>query len=893
MRYEKKNRNQILSSFLLLAFIGAIIAIANFNKVSAQQTSDADKWITLLCAFNDGAHPTSPYSLEFGAGPTHPHGQLLDPSPHFQDMYDDPDVGLENYFAQNSFGRQLIDGDAVSSWQWLPHGRVDDSYPSGEDTYGYIHRDNGFREYRVDEFLNDCVAAHDNDVDFSDYDGINFFPSRTLLSDIGTYTPSPTATMDTTNEFMYTISAHRTQTNSLWLGISMGQVYGMTTSWVREGMDDTSYVSNNPYQNNWDVVSTTKNPCYQQSYFNQGDFGCMPQYSAAYQRAEMGWLTDQEIIEVEDGEIKEVIIGSASDPLDGRHKMIEVVNQADTNLPYTIELRSKTGLNNLGEFNFDRVLPPISNVEESSVVIHLGDALLDTDAIWDRQTIGYADTADEEARWTVNESYISEDEQVKITVLDIDDVDRTAKIRVCTGDKVSNCDAGASESSRWVVLLCAYNDHHHEGSPYLIESGDTFVPLNNGQSEIKPLSFYEPIISDPDVGMKSYFHKNSFGRINLDGSTVSDWEFVPHGRRNSNLPDSVGFGYVWNSFISGKKYNWFINDCMYSHDDKVDYTLYDGIVVLPSRNLLSIGLSSFTPTTTTEIDGNTYSTTTDNIGDKTFQVAIVGPVGHDDIALFGHEMGHTFGLYHSSVVTGFSDYGYGAYTNAWDVQSGYWHHKFQDVFTANELANYPLTDIYPSQAGLFHPDYGALPPYASTPYRYKAGWMTEDEIIIVEPNSVETITIGSASEPLDGFNKMIQVVHPSQQNWNYAIELRTRSNMDLDGAFNFDRSVPPYEVTNGSTVTTTNSVIVHLFATSAETGFPIGQPRLIDIDADYDEATRANLKADPADEEVRWTQGETFINEDNNVYFEVVSIDELARTTTIKVCTGNQVAGCQ
>jgi M6 family metalloprotease-like protein len=122
-----------------LRALDRIAAEPNASMTAASAT-EMKPYAMLLCSFPDNQYDTYPKSrYEAFLGPTR------------------PNVG--HYYTEASFGRLSLAGSAVFGWFTLPN------------PYLYYYP-NGGASLRLTEFLNDCVAAADATVDFTQYAGI-------------------------------------------------------------------------------------------------------------------------------------------------------------------------------------------------------------------------------------------------------------------------------------------------------------------------------------------------------------------------------------------------------------------------------------------------------------------------------------------------------------------------------------------------------------------------------------------------------------------------------------------------------------------------------------------------------------------------------------------------
>jgi len=175
-------------------------------------------------------------------------------------------------------------------------------------------------------------------------------------------------------------------------------------------------------------------------------------------------------------------------------------------------------------------------------------------------------------------------------------------------------------SQKWVTLLCRFADF-------------------SGVSP-QPLSYFE---DEMDL-MDEYWRETSYDEINLVGSVEQDWENLPQNRADYlDHPEThfVGHTLNWGEISA---------DCAAAHDANVNFPDFDGINFIFNRPL----------------DGYSWGGGVDlNIDGmvKSYDATWMSPGGWGNQDVLGQEMGHGFGLPHSS----------GPYTSTydskWDVQS--------------------------------------------------------------------------------------------------------------------------------------------------------------------------------------------------------------------------------
>ena len=174
------------------------------------------------------------------------------------------------------------------------------------------------------------------------------------------------------------------------------------------------------------------------------------------------------------------------------------------------------------------------------------------------------------------------------------------------------------------------------GAQPWISIGCKFADISE---EPQTLAYLQNMYKSDYPGLDHYWRELSYDNINLNGSNAVAWYTLPHPKTYYTNSDGS-----WNLGLTA-------NDCTQVADADIFFPNYSGI------NLMVNGEIGWAAWGTAG-----YPLTRDGVS-RTYPMTWFPPWGYWDIAVVEHEMGHGFGLPHSS-----GDYG-SVYDNQWDVMS--------------------------------------------------------------------------------------------------------------------------------------------------------------------------------------------------------------------------------
>ncbi|MDH5834540.1 hypothetical protein [Luteimonas kalidii] len=213
----------------------------------AKATLGSTRWITVACRFGDIAEEQKPLAF-------------------FRSQYGEAAGELGHYWREVSYGKIDLAGSDAKGWYALPQPRSH-----------YVTGPEDDEKADLTALFNDCTAAADADVDFSQVLGINLMFNGDL--DGFAWGGGRCATLDGANRCWSTTWNPPWSFNNLApLAHEMGHGYGLPHSDNSDGDDDT-------YDNPWDVMSDSWS-----NAVRDGTYGSRPKHINIVQRDRLGWI---------------------------------------------------------------------------------------------------------------------------------------------------------------------------------------------------------------------------------------------------------------------------------------------------------------------------------------------------------------------------------------------------------------------------------------------------------------------------------------------------------------------------------------------------------------------------------------------------------------------------
>lgn len=310
----------------------------------------------------------------------------------------------------------------------------------------------------------------------------------------------------------------------------------------------------------------------------------------------------------------------------------------------------------------------------------------------------------------------------------------------------------------WVTILCRFAD---------------FPALTP-----HPVAWFNTLmLGTTPPGLDHYWRELSFNNVNLTGSAVYGWYTLPQPRSY----------YVYGS-PPQLDFQRATNDCTAVADAEVYFPSFVGINLMFNYDLDNYAW------------GGSWRLTRDGVT-RTYRMTWDPPWAYENQGPIAHEMGHGFGLPHSS-----GPYS-ATYDSRWDVMSDIWD-------------NCPPYD----------PTYGCVGPHTIAYHKDILGWIPSAQKYVAAPHSSQTIMMERLGQPASGTSYlMAQLPIGGSISKFYTVEVRR--------FVGYDAKLPG------------EAVVIHRVDTTRG-----------DRDA---QVVDNDVNGNPNDASAMWLPGETFVDATN------------------------------
>ena len=385
-----------------------------------------------------------------------------------------------------------------------------------------------------------------------------------------------------------------------------------------------------------------------------------------------------------------------------------------------------------------------------------------------------------EGEWEQGESAATE--QFRVISIEL------AASQAETPPLASSLHAQVTGSQAWVTILCRFADAPAV-TPY-------------------PVRHYERLMGSAYPGLDHYWKEVSYGNISdLRGSRVVGWYNLPQPRSYYVSTDEDG----------EKDYDTdrAVEDCTAVADADVFFPDFWGINLVFNQNFFD-GSSAR--------GGGRYMVKDGQI--RFWGVTWLPEWAHEKQDTWAHEMGHAFGLQHSSGPYGQDDPPYSptTYDSEWDVMSG-----------GESLSPYP--------------GYGYLGVHTIAYHKDFLGWIPPSRKYVPTRNGTRTITLARLAQPGSEGYLLAQIPIGDLATDFYTVETRLFAG--------YDDEIPD------------EAVVIHKVDTTRADRLA----QVVDVDNN----------GDPNDEGAMWTPGETFTDRANGIQVSVDAAYATAYRVTINV----------
>ena len=276
---------------------------------------------------------------------------------------------------------------------------------------------------------------------------------------------------------------------------------------------------------------------------------------------------------------------------------------------------------------------------------------------------------------------------------------------------------GVTGNTRWVNIACRFGDM--DATP-------------------KPIEYFQDMMINEAPGMDHYWRATSADLVNIEGSGAFGWYDLPEDKSTYLRMASANTGNALRKLM---------NDCvaLAIQNDNVDFTQYGGINMMLND---TFGCCAWGGRMGVDVQGQTVQ----------FRTTWLPPWAFDSLHVIAHEMGHGWGLPHSS-----GPYGK-VYDSAWDVMSG-----------GNSNHTAAICRVGNESLGCFQ--VGTIGFHLAM-----LGWIPENQMTVVESGTSATYTLDALTTLADSSNMLTIFIPIGNTRTFYTVEVRN--------FIDYDRNLP-------------------------------------------------------------------------------------------------------
>ena len=251
------------------------------------------------------------------------------------------------------------------------------------------------------------------------------------------------------------------------------------------------------------------------------------------------------------------------------------------------------------------------------------------------------------------------------------------------------CGVGAPSSTAPLSVTSPTSNSLHGPQPF----ATILCKFADVPAEPDPVAYFERLLGSAYPGLDHYWREVSYGAISLTGSIVTGWHDLPHPQSDyltgtPNLPVPTAESPVDLTRLA--------EDCVSAAGEAIEPSRYVGINLIFNIDL-------------DRPRGGEVCLPQDGAS-RCFRTTWLWPGWYHNQSIWAHEMGHTFGLQHSSIGNG------NGYGNMWDVMS----------------VDGPCRT---------EPGYGRIGQHPIAYQKDILGWIPAQRIFVAGPDSQATITL--------------------------------------------------------------------------------------------------------------------------------------------------------